>query len=310
MLATISADREPSEYSGVSSRPERGAQPALQPHQAALRQQQAAVSRSVAAVLARCGAGGCTCGGRCQDEEILERGQHQLRRAVAERTSARGVLQRTPARKVSCAPGPLTLATGQAIADPVAVITAAEDRANEVMDAAIGELDFAIQQIAGGAGIGWPTVSDTLGRGLRVMGLDPDDPRVWSGRGIGTARLLLRRLRLIRSTIGAGSFFFTCIGPANGRIGACEGPICGADGRGAEAASCGGSFRTNFCIPFWESDADDQAATIVHESSHNFADFILDSGREGNAECYARFVGIVGDAGDDFGSAALCADPP
>lgn len=216
-------------------------------------------------------------------------------------------LQRTPARKVSCAPGPLNVPGGPTIADPVAVITAAEDRANEVLDAAIGELDFTIRQIADGAGVGWPTISDSLAHGLRIMGLDPDDPRVWSGRGIGSARLLLRRLRLIRGTIGTGSFFFTCIGPASGTIGRCSGTICG--GGGANAASCGGSFRINFCAPFWSATAENQAETLLHESCHNFADFIQDSGREGNAGCYSRFAQIVAGVDDAFQRADLCPDP-
>lgn len=217
------------------------------------------------------------------------------------------LLQRTPARKVSCAPGPLNVpgAPALTIDDPVAVITAAESRANANLDAAISELDFTIGQIAGGAGMGFPTVSDSLGRGLEVMGLNPDDPRIWRGRGIGTARLLLRRLRLIRSTIGAGSFFFVCLGRARGRIGSCEGDIC----TNAEAASCGGSFQIHLCRPFWEADPESQASILLHESSHNFADFIQDRGREGNAECYTRFVHIVTGIDEALQRPDLCPDP-
>lgn len=129
---------------------------------------------------------------------------------------------------------------------------------------------------------------------------------VWTAKGLNTATLLLTRLRRIRSTIGAGSFFFTCLGPPSGTFGTCSGPIC--DGN-AEAASCDGAFQIVFCSGFWEGDADSQAATILHESAHNFAAFILDSGREGNAECYARFVQNAGGSNIGGQRSDLCPDP-
>ncbi len=91
-------------------------------------------------------------------EDVAARGSRHEETA----TGAAGVLQRTPARKVSCAPGPLNLPNGDVIDDPVGVITAAENRANELLDQAIGELDFTRQQILAGAPIwvphylGWP----------------------------------------------------------------------------------------------------------------------------------------------------------
>ncbi len=217
-------------------------------------------------------------------------------------------LRRTPASKVSCAPGPLNVpgAPALAIADPVATITDAETSANTTLDAAISELDFAIGQIRAGGEPAWPTISDSLGHAMTVMGLDPNDRAVWTGRGIGSAGLLLRRLRAIRSTIGAGSFFFTCVGPANGTIGACTGTICGT---GANAASCAGSFRVDFCRGFWEEGPEAQGETVLHESSHNFADFIQDAGREGNAGCYSRFAQIAAGVDLAFQRADLCPDP-
>jgi hypothetical protein len=48
--------------------------------------QQAAGNRAVGRVLARCGAGGCSCGGRCADDDLLlEEGQKALARSVAAR---------------------------------------------------------------------------------------------------------------------------------------------------------------------------------------------------------------------------------
>jgi hypothetical protein len=228
------------------------------------------------------------------------------------KAGAAGVLQRTPARKVSCAPGPLNLPNGDVIDDPVGVITAAENRANELLDQAIGELDFTRQQILAGAPIGFPTISDGLATGLQLIGLDPSSERVWKqvgGPTNYTAELLLRRLRLIRGTIGSGSFFFTCLGPLNGSIGVCAaGAICD----GANAATCPGTFLTDFCEGFWTEDAEFQAGTVLHESAHNFAEFIGAKGEVGNrsdiAECYSRFAQVV--AGTDLGGQRpdLCPD--
>jgi hypothetical protein len=230
---------------------------------------------------------------------------HELTHVVQDAAPQR--LRRTPARKVSCAPGPLNLPNGSSIADPVAEITAAEDRGNELLDAAIDELRFAIDQINAGGEPGWPTISDSLGHAMQVMGLDPDRRATWTGRGIGTAGLLLRRLRAVRRTIGAGSFFFTCLGPRVRRGGECPGPSCDGD---TEATSCSGTFLMDLCPPFWEElDLEARAATIVHESFHNFAEFIGDAGREGNAECYTRFAQIAADVPEANQRLDLCPNP-
>jgi hypothetical protein len=220
----------------------------------------------------------------------------------------RTFLQRASAGQLSCGSGPLTLDDGTVIDDPVGVITAAETTVNQLLDSAIAELDFTIQQIRGGAAIAFPTISDALALGLQIMGLDPNSDRVWNqdgGVGNYTAALLLKRLRLVRSTIGAGTFFFVCLGPAVGTIGVCAGAIC----QGANSRSCAGSFQIDLCTGFWEEDAASQAGTILHESTHNFAFFVQDVGREGNAECYARFAQVVG--GSDVGGQRLdlCPDP-
>jgi len=231
---------------------------------------------------------------------------HELTHVAQGDTSAPRRLRRTPARQVSCAPGPLNLPDGSSIADPVAEITAAEDRANEMLDTAIDELTFAIDQINAGGEPGWPTISDSMGHAMQVMGLDPNRRETWTGRGIGTAGLLLRRLTLIRRTIGAGSFFFTCLGPASGTIGNCSGALC--DGN-AEARSCAGSFRMVLCAPFWALGAQGRGDAILHESCHNFAAFILDAGREGNAECYTRFAQILSNIDEANQRLDLCPNP-
>jgi hypothetical protein len=233
---------------------------------------------------------------------------HELTHTVQQGAVTPDSLQRTPANKVSCSGStPLNVPGTPAlsVADPVGVITAAEDRANQVLDAAIDDLDFTRGQILGGAPIGWPTIGDSLARAMRLLSLDPDSDHVWRDTGIGTAHLLLRRLRAIRRTIGAGSFFFTCIGPRSGSIGVCSGDIC----TGANAVSCGGSFRIVFCAPFWRESAEAQAETLLHESSHNFAHFIQDRGREGNEGCYSRFAQVAAGVDEAHQRADLCPDP-
>lgn len=223
--------------------------------------------------------------------------------------SPTATLHRTPASKVSCgAHPPLTLPDGTMIADPVAVITAAETQANQWLDASISSLEFARAQILGGAPIGWPTIPDNLAQALQLVGLDPNSDRVWrqaGGVGNYTVALLLRRLHAFRNSIGSGNFFFVCLGPNSGTIGTCVGDICAG---GNVASSCAGSFITNFCPPFWADSADGQAATLLHEASHNFAFFIQHSGREGNAFCYERFALIASGTTEPHDHTDVCPD--
>lgn len=238
---------------------------------------------------------------------------HELAHVVQGGPHTKDKLQRTPVSKVSCANRtPLIVpGTGLSIADPVGVITAAEDRANEMFDAVIDELDFTLGRIRGGAPIGWPTIADPIAEGLRLMGLDPEDPAIWNapdGTGRRSVPLLLRRLRLIRRTIGAGSFFFFCLGTGMRRIGTCAattGDIC----TGAVLTTCAGEFLTAMCPGFWSLSAENQAARMVHEAAHNFALFIGHTGRFTNAECFARLIQVY--AGVDVAEQRvdLCPDP-
>jgi hypothetical protein len=223
---------------------------------------------------------------------------HELAHVMQGGTNTRGKLQRTPASQVSCATRtPLVVpGTRLSIADPVGVITAAEDRANKMFDAVIDELDFTLGRIRGGAAISWPTIADPIAEGLRLMGLDPDDPAVWNapdGTGRRSVPLLLRHLRLIRQTIGAGSFFFFCLGTGMTTLGPCPPPAGNADiCVSAVLTTCPGRFLTAMCPDFWGLSAENQAARIVHESAHNFALFIGHTGRFTNAECFARLVQV------------------
>jgi hypothetical protein len=188
----------------------------------------------------------------------------------------------------------------------VAVITAAEDRANQVLDSAINSLTDTRNKIIAGAAAAAPTVSAAVASGIRLFAIDPNSDAAWKGNGVGTVGLLIKRLSSIRGTIGSGSFFFTCLGPVTGTIGkSLPGPIC----TGANAASAAGTFRIDFCPPFWREGAEQQAETLLHESSHNFARFIVDRGREGNAGCYSRCAQIIAGVGAAFQRADLCPDP-
>lgn len=238
---------------------------------------------------------------------------HELAHVAQQSRAVPYTLHRTPASKVSCATRlPLVIrSTGTTVADPVGVITAAEDRANEMFDAVIDELDFTRQRIVAGAPVGWPTISDALAEGLVLMGLNPDDPAVWTapdGTGLRSVPLLLRRLRLIRRTIGAGSFFFFCDGTGMRTLGGCavtSGDIC----TGAVLTTCAGEFLTAMCPPFWDLSAENQAARIVHESAHNFATFIGHTGRFANAECFARLAQVYAGVPAAEQRTDLCPDP-
>lgn len=224
--------------------------------------------------------------------------------------AAPGTLQRTPASKVDCAStAPLHLPNGGQIDDPVGVITAAEQRAKQLLDEAISALDSTRQQILSGSPAGWPTVSDALGFALELLGLDPNNERVWKGTGSGTVALLLLRLRWVRNQIGSGSFFFTCLGPVRDEAG---GFFCGSKTVTEtevhvqeQAIARTGGFHIYLCEMFWDpeqsghpdpSESEDRALVLIHESMHTFADFIQDERTQGMhvAGCYERFVAIAG----------------
>jgi hypothetical protein len=119
------------------------------------------------------------------------------------------------------------------------------------------------------------------------MRIDASDRAVWTGTGIGSVQLLIRRLRMVRNLLDGGGLRYTCLGGANVTVGACSGPGCvGA----VRAVSCDGTARLVLCAPFWGDSADDQAGTLMHESFHIFFGFVGDTGHEGNAHCYEQLI--------------------
>jgi hypothetical protein len=255
-------------------------------------------------------------------------GTHQERRLIAHELAhvlqqgrSNEALQRTPAKKVDCASrGPLKLPGGGTVDDPVGVITAAEKRANELLDATIAVLSSTRQRIRAGSPAGWPTVSDVLGLGLELMGLNPNHERVWKEAGSAnnyTVAILLTRLRLIRRMIGDGSFFFTCLGDFQFCGGKRELPTGEVEIREETEAATSGHHIT-LCEAFWlHEEPDERANTIIHETAHAFAEFIFggeepfERPRRGSdvAACYARFAMLVGGASGNQ-RADRCPDPP
>ena len=234
---------------------------------------------------------------------------HELTHVVQQQSAVRtNEVQRTTARQVACAAGPFTSNGGTVVADPVAFITEAEARASELIGAAIDELLFAQGQIVSGSEPGWPVIGDALGLALTLMGLNPNSRRIWVRSGVGTVNLLVRRLRAIRSTLTGTGIFYHCDPQGNVDMSPCSAGTC--QGETADAFSCAGSFRILLCDSFWsQGSLEERAVMLMHEHAHNFASFIQDSGREGNAECYARFVVEANGLTSSAQSAGLCPNP-
>ena len=192
---------------------------------------------------------------------------------------------------VSCNPPTPAIAavTGP---DPVAVITAANTRAIEMLDSVIDELQGTRNRIVAGAEASFPTISDGLAAQLASrFHLDAGNRSIWTGRGEGTIDVLIRRLRGARQILNDGAMRYECLGGANvnfifGGV-QCVGPGCGAQTR---AVSCAGASRLVVCAPFWGDPPDDQAATLMHECFHIYFGFIHDTGNLANAHCYEQLV--------------------
>jgi hypothetical protein len=172
----------------------------------------------------------------------------------------------------------------------------------------VDEMTFTKAQIVGGAEPAWPTIGDTLGFALKLMGLNPDSRNTWTRAGVGTVDLLTRRLRAIRSTLTGTGIFYVCDPQGTITMTPCSPGTC--RGETADALSCAGSFKILLCDSFWsQGSLDERAVMLMHEHAHNFAAFIQDSGREGNAECYARFMVEANGLTSSVQSAGLCPNP-
>jgi hypothetical protein len=233
---------------------------------------------------------------------------HELTHVVQQNSGIqKKMIQRTVDRRVGCSPGPFTSSGGTTIQDPVDFITQAETKAAELIQEAIDELDYTRNRIIGGEPAAWPVIGDQLAFAVSLMGLNPDNRDTWTDTGIGTVHLLMRRLRAIRGTLVGSGIFYHCDPQANVDMSPCAPDSCISPG---DAFSCAGSFRIALCDPFWSQPLlQERAVILMHEHAHNFAEFIQDSGREGNAECYARFVIEANSLTSSNQSITLCPNP-
>ena len=234
---------------------------------------------------------------------------HELTHVVQQQSAPRRqAVQRTSARQVACSPGPFTSSGGTVIADPVAFITEAEARGSELIARAVADLVAVKDEIDKGSEPAWPVIGDTVGFALTLLGLNPGNRNTWVKTGIGTVSLLIRRLRAFQATLTGTGMFYYCDPQRNVNMLPCAADTC--RGGGADAFACAGSFRIALCDPFWsQGSLEERAVILIHEHAHNFADFIGDSGTQGNAECYARFVIEANGLTSSGQSAALCPNP-
>jgi hypothetical protein len=249
------------------------------------------------------------------EHDEAERVADRAAEGVAIQRDEEPALRRTPTSQVSCAKyAPLKIPDVPPIVDPVAEITEAEDEAQTYLDEAIFTLEREIEKEAR-----WkftPVPSPSIAKALPYVGIDPYRKTTWHGKGVGTASLLLRRLNLVRRTIGAGTFFYVCWGKE------CKDNVW---------ASGPGKNVMRLCPRFWRSELPVRALTIIHESFHNFFGWMLHGGRwtfdiqkpdppevdgivmigavitkyikevgESNAHCYERLVQLLAGVDDKY----------
>jgi hypothetical protein len=227
----------------------------------------------------------------------------------ADARPAPDALHRTPAGQTTCATGSVTRTDGTVIANPVDVITAAENRATRLLNAAIGDLAYTMGRIRGGAPAAWPTIGDTLASGLRLLGINPDHRAVWTGSGAGTVELVLERYRAVRAILGAGTVFYTCRGEGVLSVGTCRyatGDVCQG---GAQASTCGGQLFTALCDPFWAGADQWKARVILHEHFHAQSSVFGHTGRADNIMCYERLAQRLLGVPLRFQRADFCPNP-
>ena len=181
-------------------------------------------------------------------------------------------------RRVSCAGRPRTLPIFKAIGtnDPVAVLDRAETRAIEMLTGVIDELSRIQREVRAGATPAPPLFSKELAHAMRTrLRLDVPKKRVWTGKGPGTAEIIVRWYSNVRKI--APEVTYVCLGPA------CQ----------KEWAHVFPTTRPRtifFCRPFWAASLDNQALTIIHELAHLYYGLVETGGGAGNVNCLEQFV--------------------
>jgi hypothetical protein len=202
-------------------------------------------------------------------------------------------------RFVSCGNYPPDHAVIQAIGTvkPLWEIQKADERAIELLDTVIDELEGTRNDILSGEPVGWPTMSDAVALALRDrFRIDPGNPKVWRDRGVGTVYVLIRRYEAVRKILKGGWIRYICLGSPTD----CCDP-------GTWACSSEGIYQIELCRPWWDSNSLDQrAATLLHEGCHIYFGFIEDVGHLGNAFCYEQFVYDLNDLTVPADDVGLC----
>jgi hypothetical protein len=224
---------------------------------------------------------------------------HELAHTVQQGASRATMRRRVRPERVTCRnarPGSAILnRTGTN--DPVGELQTADTRGMELLDATIATLTHGRTAVLRGAVPAWPTIGDVTAVALRDrLGLDPEDPAVWTGTGARTVNTVIRRFQGARRHLVEGWLRYQCIGsPSVSSHAGCNGPDC--DGN-TWASTCPPSNRVVLCEPFWNSTNDERALTLLHEAMHIFFDAVGDTGRFGNAGCYEQLVADLHGLGD------------
>ena len=205
-------------------------------------------------------------------------------RGVLSKISCSGKIQRAVNdRRVSCHRYPRTYPIFRAIGtdDPVGVIRAADTRAIELLDNVINTLTTIRASVQGGAAPARPLISDALAQSMRTrLRMNATDRNVWTGRGPGTAELIIRWYTNTRRLLAGGSLWYTCISSE------CD--------PGTDAWVFVGRRRIYLCRRFWRNmNNDERALTLIHEATHIYYGTEDFGGGPGSAWCLEQFVSDI-----------------
>ena len=181
-------------------------------------------------------------------------------------------------RRVSCAGTPRTYPIFKAIGtdDPVAALDRAETRAVEMLTGVIDELSRIQREVRDGATPAPPLFSKELAHAMRTrLRLDVTKRQVWTGKGPGTAEIIVRWYSNVRKIATAVNYV-------------CLGKDCKKEWAHVFPTT---RPRTIFlCRPFWAASLDNQALTIIHELAHLYYGLEETGGGAGNVNCLEQFV--------------------
>jgi len=199
------------------------------------------------------------------------------------------------------------------VTDPIAVITAANERAVELLGFAIDTLAEIRKKVVDGAAPAWPTFGDAVGVALRDrLRINPEVRSVWTepppGRP-GTVAFAMRWLGRIRELLDGGDLWYRCLARSCGPGDDPDTADCCDPGSFAYVIPGDHPFLIRLCMPFWNASPDDRALTLIHETSHIYYDTKDKGGGMGVAECIAQFVADLNGITIDPQFAHACRPP-